>query len=132
MIHAIRYTEELERVGFTSVQAKTAVNIWMELMDQNFATKSDFKEHFFVNRSEHLEMMKQNREDINNLKREVQSEIANLREEMRNEFIKIDQRFIKIETTLNALENKIIIKLSGVMVSLFVISGIILNYLSKH
>ena len=43
MIHVLRYTEELEKVGFTNEQAKKSVQLWMDLMDQNFATKADFK-----------------------------------------------------------------------------------------
>ena len=48
MIQVLWYTEELEKVGFSAQQAKTAVQLWMDLMDQNFATKSDFKEHYFM------------------------------------------------------------------------------------
>lgn len=49
MIQALRYTEDLEKAGFTPEQAKKTVIIWMELMDQNFATKSDYREQGLKN-----------------------------------------------------------------------------------
>ena len=52
MIHVLRYTEELEKVGFTNEQAKKSVQLWMDLMDQNFATKSDFKEYYLMTKND--------------------------------------------------------------------------------
>lgn len=56
MIHALRYTEELEKVGFSAEQAKKSLQIWMDLMDQNFATKADFKEHYFMSKTDLLDL----------------------------------------------------------------------------
>lgn len=44
MINALRYTEELEKAGFTKEQAKKSVDTWMSLINENFVTKSDLKE----------------------------------------------------------------------------------------
>lgn len=44
MINALKYVEELEQTGFTSEQAKTTVTTWIELMNDNLATKDDLKE----------------------------------------------------------------------------------------
>ena len=44
MINALKYTENLEEVGFSSDQAKEVVKSWIELMDSKFATKSDLKD----------------------------------------------------------------------------------------
>ena len=52
MIHFLRYTEELEKVGFSTEQAKKSVQIWMDLMDQNFATKSDFREYYLMTKND--------------------------------------------------------------------------------
>lgn len=52
MIHVLRYTKELEKIGFSTEQAKKSVQLWMDLMDQNFATKADFKEHYFMTKND--------------------------------------------------------------------------------
>ena len=52
MIHVLRYTEELERVGFSTEQAKKSVQLWMDLMDQNFATKADYREYYLMTKND--------------------------------------------------------------------------------
>lgn len=43
MINAIKYMDDLIETGFTQEQAKTTVSMWMELMNENLATKEEFK-----------------------------------------------------------------------------------------
>lgn len=52
MINALRYTEDLEKAGFTPEQARVSVNAWMDLMNNNFATRSDLKEYQFMTRTD--------------------------------------------------------------------------------
>lgn len=44
MINALMYVEKLEETGFTSEQAKISVSTWLELMNDNLASKNDLKE----------------------------------------------------------------------------------------
>ncbi len=44
MFNALKYTKQLELVGLTREQAETHVQILMDAMDTNFATKADIKE----------------------------------------------------------------------------------------
>ena len=44
MFNALKYTEELEKAGFTREQAEVSMKLLVETMNENFATKSDFKE----------------------------------------------------------------------------------------
>ena len=44
MINAITYMDELEKKGFTREQAKASVNLWIELMNENLASKNDIKD----------------------------------------------------------------------------------------
>lgn len=44
MFNALKYTQELEGVGFTREQAEKSVKILMEIMQENLATKQDIKE----------------------------------------------------------------------------------------
>jgi hypothetical protein len=44
MFNALKYTEELEKAGFTREQAEVSMKLLVETMNENFATKADFKE----------------------------------------------------------------------------------------
>lgn len=44
MFNALKYTQELEKAGFTREQAETSVRFVIEVMNETFATKSDLKE----------------------------------------------------------------------------------------
>lgn len=52
MFNALKYTEELEKAGFTREQAETSVKLVVETMNENFATKSDLKELGWLLQSE--------------------------------------------------------------------------------
>lgn len=44
MFNALKYTQELEKAGFTREQAETSVRFVIEVMNETFATKADLKE----------------------------------------------------------------------------------------
>jgi hypothetical protein len=44
MFNAVKYTQELESAGFSHEQAKASMKILIDVMNENFATKSDIKE----------------------------------------------------------------------------------------
>ncbi len=79
MIHVLRYTEELEKVGFSTEQAKKSVQLWMDLMDQNFATKADFKEHYFMTKTDLSEVQA----EMKDLEIKLKSEIKDLKTELK-------------------------------------------------
>lgn len=82
MIHALRYTEDLEKSGFTPEQAKRSVIIWMELMDQNFATKSDYREQGLKSEMALALVKSELRQDITDLRTELKQDITDLRTEI--------------------------------------------------
>ena len=88
MIHVLRYTEELEKVGFSTEQAKKSVQLWMDLMDQNFATKADFKEHYFMTKND----LKDVQVEMKELKTEIQSEMKELKTEFKVDIKDLEQR----------------------------------------
>lgn len=88
MIHVLRYTEELEKVGFSTEQAKKSVQLWMDLMDQNFATKADFKEHYFMTKTD----LKDVQNEMKELKNELQSEIKDLKSEFKTDMKDLEHR----------------------------------------
>ena len=44
MFNALKYSQELEKAGFSRDQAEASVKLLIEVMNENFATKSDLKE----------------------------------------------------------------------------------------
>lgn len=118
MIHALKYTEELEKVGFSPEQAKRSVQIWMDLMDQNFATKADFKEHYFMTRNDLLE-----------LKTEFKDRCDEIEGHLNKRCNEIEGHLDEIEAKFDQLENKLIIKLGAMQVGLVAVITFILGFL---
>lgn len=86
MIHVLRYTEDLEKSGLTSEQAKKSVIIWMELMDQNFGTKSDYREQNLKNEIALSALRSELKQDISNVINEIsdlRTEVIDLRTEVK-------------------------------------------------
>jgi DNA-binding transcriptional MerR regulator len=109
MIHVLRYTEELEKVGFTTEQAKKSVQLWMDLMDQNFATKADFKEHYFMTKTDLSGVQGEMKE----LRTELQTEMKELRTELQTQ---MKQLVMKVQSDIKALEHTLTIRM-GVMLA---------------
>lgn len=148
MIHVLRYTEELEKVGFSTEQAKKSVQIWMDLMDQNFATKTDFKEHYFMTKNDLKDLqnevshvaseirseMKELKIELKNDIKDLQNEVNHVANEIRNEMkdlkteLKDDMKDLKTEfkTDIKDLEHRLTVRL-GLMLagSIGIISALI-------
>jgi hypothetical protein len=101
IINAPKYTEDLEEAGFTPKQAKVSVNAWLDLMNSNFATKSDLKDLEYVTKSSLKDF------EISFVKR---------CDELEGKF---DKRCDAIESKFIQFENKIVTKLGGLMIVLF-------------
>jgi DNA-binding transcriptional regulator GbsR (MarR family) len=146
MIHALRYTEALERAGFSADQAKIQVTIWMELMDQNFATKADFKEHYFMTRSDLLDLQalivalkisneiefskihhkisnleKKSDGDVSRLENKIESEVSRLENKIESEISrlenKMDKEFKEMKIEFQKMENRLLIKLGSLILA---------------
>ena len=145
MIHALRYTEELEKVGFTTEQAKKSVQVWMELMDQNFATKADFKEHYFMTKTDMIELSNMLKDENTILRKEINSwtitflnrfdeidkrftEIDKRFAQVDKHFTEIDKRFTDIDHKFDKLESRLTIKLGIMMAASIGIVSTIINF----
>ena len=82
----------------------------MDLMDQNFATKADFKEHYFMTRNDLLE----------------------LRTDFKDRCDKIDFQLNKwcdqIDARFDQLENKLIIKLGAMQLGFIAVVSAIISF----
>jgi len=100
MFNALKYTEELERAGFSHEQADASVKILIEVMNESFATKSDLKEIEFK---------------LDSLAAAARSGIKEL------EF-KLDSTASRLESTVRETEYKLTIKLGTLLGTLTTIA----------
>ncbi len=100
MINALRFTEELEKAGFTAEQAKKSVDTWMSLMNDNFATKSDLRELQLINKSEFKDVRTDIRESSAVLRAEIKEVETVLRSEIREVETSLKTEIKEVETSL--------------------------------
>lgn len=86
MFNALKYSQELQKAGFSREQAEASVNLLVDVMDQNFATKADLKD----------------------LEHRMDIRFSDLKSEM-------DLRFSKVESKFQELEYKLTIKLGAML-----------------
>jgi predicted nucleic acid-binding Zn-ribbon protein len=117
MINAMRYSIYLEESGFSKDQATTMIKVLSEIMNDNFATSQD------------IQIAKlETKADMESFRSEVRDEFVNVRSEMKEgfanvdkRFLKVDQEFLKVRSDIKALENRMTVKLSSIMVGTVVL-----------
>lgn len=114
MINAIKFTDELEKAGFTPEQAKKSVDTWMSLINDNFATKSDFREFQLINKADLKDLQIHLQEQSRDMRSDLEGQIKDLRSDLR-----------QVHSTL-------LIRLSGVVVATGTIMISIMALLLKH
>lgn len=98
MFNALKYTSELEKVGFTREQAELSINILVEIMDMNLASKQDLKILSLATREDFKELSNELRNEMIELRTELKGDMSELRHEIRE------------------LESRMVIKLGSLMV----------------
>lgn len=104
----LRYTEDLEKAGFSADKAKAAVKVWMEFMSDNFATKYDLREMQFATKS-----------DFKDLRLELEQKFDKRCDELVRRCDELDKKIEDLRAEMNyrfqQLEYKLTIKLGGLM-----------------
>ncbi len=108
MINALRFVEELENAGFTLEQAKKSVDTWMSLMNDNFATRSDFREFQLVNKAELREVQNELQNEIHKVRTELKAEIQEVRNELKVELYKQGNKLGALMITLVTISTTIL------------------------
>jgi hypothetical protein len=107
MFNALKYTEELEKAGFTRAQAEASLKLLVDTMNENFATKADFKE----------------------LKWEMQSVETRLDSKILALDSKFESKFQSLESSIKEMEYKLTIKLGTMMALSIGITGTLVTLL---
>lgn len=122
MINALRYKERLEESGFTPEQAKNSVDIWMSLINENFATKADMREFQLVNKSELKDVQVQIQSDMKDMRSDLEGQIKDLR-------LDLEGQIKDLRTEMKSIKTEVIFTLGGLMIGLFTISTTIISIL---
>jgi hypothetical protein len=92
IVNVFGYAEKLEKSGFTKSQAEASLQVLVEIMNQEFATKEDIRGlshqlHAEVNslREEFNSFRKETQTEFESLRKELHSEIGLLRKELHSE-----------------------------------------------
>lgn len=114
MINALKYVEVLEKSGFTEEEAKTSLNIWLELMNDNLASKMDLRELEIATKQEFAAV----RTEMSNFRHEMKEEFTNVRHEMK-------EMELTLRSDIHSLEHKLTIKLGLMMAAGLTLMGLI-------
>ena len=102
MYSSLEYTQRLEATGFTRHQAEEVVTTMSEAMDKNFATKSD-----------------------------LNSGLTELRHEFKRDILLVQADIRELRVEIKAIQNAIVVRLTGVMLVGLPISLKLFSYVSK-
>ena len=126
MINLLRYTEELEKAGFSAEQAKRSVLVWTDFMDHHFATKNDLVELALKNEIAMKELRSEFKQDLAELRAEVKQDINDLRVELKQDITDVKQDIHDLRLEVRKLGPDLTIKMGIMMAtSIGIISTII-------
>lgn len=100
MINAIKYKKELEEAGFSAEEAEASIHVLFEVMNQEFATKSDLQ-------SFKLELQA----GIERLEHQMGRRFAEVEHQMDLRFAGVTSKFQEVDSKLIDLENRLTIRL---------------------
>lgn len=104
MFNALKYSQELEKAGFSRDQAEASVKLLIEVMNENFATKSDLNETELKLSSAILAV----KSDLRETKLELESKIDSVDQ-------KLDSVVQKFDSSIREVEYRLTIKLGTMM-----------------
>lgn len=107
----MEYVQELEESGFSERQAKASVNLWLKLMNEDLATKTDMKEQQFVFKADLQAVRTELKAEIQQLRTELQE----VRAELKAEIQEVRSEIKEIRHDIHQVESRLTIKLGGML-----------------
>lgn len=122
MSNPMRYIKNLEAAGFERVQAEAQVQMVLDALEGDLATKADFSLLESNFRSGNSLLRSEFKSDFSSLRSEVKSDLASLRSEFKNDlavfkeqidnrFIQVDNRFTHVEGQMREMELRLVTRL---------------------
>jgi hypothetical protein len=104
MINTLKYAKQLEEAGLTRKQAEVHMQIMADLVETNLAPRNDIRD--LIARVDRLEM---------NLHHEIRSLRSEFRDDMKDLESHINVQLLKLEHQIQEMENRILIKVGGML-----------------
>ena len=100
MFNALQYTKNLEENGFERAQAEILVRMFMQMIEFNMLSKSDFEKYRSDSSSDLRNYRSELRAELEKYRAESSSNIEKLRQEMYHGFEKVDDKLNKLSLQL--------------------------------
>lgn len=123
MFNALQYTKSLEEKGFERDQAEILVGMFMQMIEFNMLSKSDFENYKAESKLEFESFRVETKSEFKKVRHEMSSEFEKVRHEMSSEFdkVRLEMRhgFALVDDKINKLSLHLTIKL-GVLLAISV------------
>ena len=110
MFNALKYTEELEKAGFTRMQAEASLKLLVEVMNESFATKADLLD----------------------VKAALKAEISDVKSELKTDVWRLESKIQSLESSIKEMEYKLTIKLGTLMAISIGMTATLVKLLPGH
>jgi hypothetical protein len=112
VFNALKYTQELEKAGFSREQAETSVRVLIDVMNENFATKPDLKELELAVGADMKGLEAGLRSEMKELGTELRSEMKEIESSLRSDMKALE---LSTVTAIKELDYKLTIKLGTML-----------------
>ena len=110
--------QELRKTGFEDRQAEAVVTTISKAMSETVATKADLELQSAVTKADIETLGAELKAETGVLRAEFKADTEELRTELKLFRQSVDSRFEKVALRFDALENRLILKLGGLMVTM--------------
>lgn len=117
MFNALEYIRNLEAVGVRRDQAEVHVQLVLDAIGEELATKQDIADL---------------KSEISGVRSELKAEIAELRSELKVEIAEVRSDIANVRTSMAELKSDLLVKLGGTMIGSISVATCILGYLMVH
>ena len=138
MFNALKYTQELQNAGFSREQAETSMKVLIEVMNDNFTTKSDLKELEVAMKSDLKVTEAAMRSDMKEMESGIRSDMkemeTGIRSDMKEMETGIRSDMNKMETGLRSeireMDYRLTIKLGTMLIGSVGLMVTLMKFLS--
>ena len=110
MYNALKYTERLEKAGFTREEAEATTHMVLETMTDNFSTKDDLKLSVIALRADMKAMEQSIRADMKAMEQSIRADMKIMELSLRAEIQ-------ELRAEMKQMESRLTLKLGGMLIA---------------
>jgi hypothetical protein len=131
MSNPMKYIKNLEAAGFERIQAEAQVQMVLDALEGDLATKADFAVLKSDFKSEVAVIKSDFKSEVAVLKSDFKADVAVFKEQLDTRFIQVESRFAHFEGQMREMELRLITRLGFITVSITSIAVALLAWLIK-